>query len=251
MRLNLTDDEVTDVAISRDGRRLVYAHHIDDQNIWRASLNGQRVNEPSNFIASTRRDLQAHYSPDGKRIAFESDRSGNHEIWICKADGSEPVQLTYFGNAWSGAPVWSPDGENIAFAGNAAGNWDIYIVNSGGGKPRRLTKDGADESWPSWSRNGKWIYYFSNRGKQGQIWKMHATGGPEIQVSKNGGFQSKESVDGKDLYYDNDEGLWKIPVAGGDEVQIAASNFFAPAKNGIYYVADNANATHSAFTLNF
>jgi Tol biopolymer transport system component/DNA-binding winged helix-turn-helix (wHTH) protein len=70
VRLGLTDDEVTDVAISRDGKRLVYAHDLDDQNIWRASLHDRRVTTASNFIASTRRDVQAHYSPDEKRIAF-------------------------------------------------------------------------------------------------------------------------------------------------------------------------------------
>ncbi len=90
VRLNLTDDEITDVAISRDGKHLLYAHQIDDQNIWRASLNGRHVKNSNNFIASTRRDTQARYPPDGKRIAFESDRSGNEEIWICNADGLIP-----------------------------------------------------------------------------------------------------------------------------------------------------------------
>src|SRR5205823_5696125 len=192
---------VTDIAISRDGKHLVYSRNIDDQNIWRASLNGQHVAGPAKFIASTRRDTQSYYSPDGKRIVFESNRSGNEEIWICNADGSHPVQLTYFGDAWAGSPMWSPDGAEIALGSNAAGTWDIYVISSGGGKPRRLTNDGADQSWPSWSRDGKSIYYFSTRGKQGQIWKMRTTGGPERQVTRNGGLWSNESLDGKDLYY--------------------------------------------------
>ncbi len=250
VRLSLTDDEVTDVAISRDGKHLVYSHQIDDQNIWRASLNGQHVDGPANFIASTRRDTQARYSPDGQRIVFESDRSGNEEIWLCNADSSNPVQLTYLGHAWAGAPKWSPDGKSIAFAANAAGNWDIYVVSSGGGKPRRLTNDGADESWPSWSRDGKWIYYFSNRGKHAQIWKMRATGGPEIQVTQNGGLWSNESLDSKDLFYLNEQGVWKIPVAGGDAVKIEASYTFTPAKNGIYYVP-GIPSDRSTFQLNF
>jgi Tol biopolymer transport system component/DNA-binding winged helix-turn-helix (wHTH) protein len=255
VRLNLTDEEVSDIAISRDGQQLVYSHQLTDQNIWRASLNGQRVIGPRKFIASTRRDTQSYYSPDGKRIVFESNRSGNEEIWICNADGSDPVQLTYFGNAWAGAPRWSPDGENIAFAANAAGNWDIYIVSSGGGKPKRLTKDGADECWPSWSRDGQWIYYFSNRGTQTQIWKMRATGGPEIQVTRNGGLWSSESLDGKDLYYVNEQGLWMIPVAGGGEVAIDRSYYFAVAKNGVYYAAgggpDSSLLTFPLYFLDF
>lgn len=236
VRLGLTEDEVTDVAISRDGKRLMYAYAIDDQNIWRASLRDGRVTRPTNFIASTRRDTQAHYSPDGTRIVFESNRSGNEEIWACNADGSDPVQLTYFGNAWAGSPSWSPDGKQIAFGANAAGEWDIYIISADGGKPRRLTHGGADESWPTWSRDGEWIYYFSNRSKQGQIWKMRATGGPEVQITRHGAYWSSSSVDGKDLYYMGDDGLWKVPVSGGNEVKVADANYFVPAKDGLYYV---------------
>jgi Tol biopolymer transport system component/DNA-binding winged helix-turn-helix (wHTH) protein len=236
IRLGLTDDQVTDLAVSRDGRHLIYAHDIDDQNIWRASLKDGHLGTASNFIVSTRRDMQAHYSPDGKRIAFESNRSGNEEVWLCDADGSDPVQLTYFGNAWAGAPSWSPDGRQIAFAANAAGEWDIYIVSSEGGKPNRFTYEGADESWPTWSRDGNWIYYFSNRSKEAKIWKMRVSGGPEVQVTTEGGLWSNDSVDGKHLYYVNGKGLWKLAIAGGSEVNIAHSYTFAPAKEGLYYV---------------
>ena len=251
VRLNLTDDEVTDIAISRDGKRLVYSRQIQDQNIWRASLNGQHLTAPSSFIASTRRDTQAHYSPDGKRIVFESNRSGNEEIWMCGADGSHPVQLTYFGNAWAGSPKWSPDGANIAFDSNAAGTWDVYIVSAGGGKPKRMTSDGADYSWPSWSRDGKWLYYFSNRGKEAQIWKMPAGGGPGMQVTRNGGLRSNESADGQELYYTTEEGLWKVPVAGGKEVEIGPSYMFAPGQNGIYYAPGSPGSVRSNFPINF
>jgi dipeptidyl aminopeptidase/acylaminoacyl peptidase len=162
--------------------------------------------------------------------------------------------LTYFGNAWAGAPRWSPDGQNIASTANAAGNWDIYVVSSGGGKPRRLTGDGADESWPTWSRDGKWIYYFSNRAKQGQIWKMRASGGDEIQVTKNAGLWTwaNESPDGKNLYFVKfGHGLRKIPVAGGDESEIDQCFGFVVAKNGIYYVKDNPDSWLSTFPLYF
>lgn len=252
LRLALTDNEVADLAVSRDGKHAVYSHPVDDQNIWSVSLHGQRLSEPHPLVASTRRDTQPGYSPDGKRIAFESDRSGSEEVWLCNADGSDPVQLTYFGNAWAGAPRWSPDGEKIAFAANAAGNWDIYVINSGGGKPMRLTHDSTDESWPTWSRDGKWIYYFSNRGRQAHIWKMRSTGGPEIQVTKNAGYWSDESVDGKVLYYMSENGLWKIPTVGGDARWIGPYFYFAAVKNGIYcaYVAGSLSLDPS-FELRF
>jgi Tol biopolymer transport system component len=232
-------DDPGDVTISRQGRHLVYAHQFGDEGIWRMCLTGKRQGESTSLISSTRNEDEARYSPDGKRIVFESNRTGNEEIWICNEDGSNPVQLTSFHKGWAGSPRWSPDGEKIAFDCNAAGNWDIYVINSRGGNPTRLTNSNANEVRPSWSRDGKSIYYGSNRTGRYQICKMSATGGAETQVTKNGSFAAFESVDGKDLYYSNISGLWRIPVAGGSEVRLSESIYgdnFAPVQHGVYFI---------------
>ncbi|MFL6463523.1 MAG: TolB family protein, partial [Bryobacteraceae bacterium] len=187
VRLNIAADEPSELAISADGNRLVYAHQFEDMDIWQTTLQGNHISGSIDLISSTRRDGQPEYSPDGQRIAFESDCSGNEEIWMCNADGSNPVQITHFETAWAGAPRWSPTGEDLAFAANAAGNWDIYLVSSRGDSPCHLMSGNADETWPSWSHDGEWIYYYSNRTGTGQIWKMRASGGPEIQVTKREG----------------------------------------------------------------
>jgi len=159
-----------------------------------------------------RLDFEYHprYSPDAQRIAFESNRSRNEEIWICRADGSHPVQLTTFPNKWTGSPSWSPDGQKIAFDSNVAGNWDICIIRSQGGQPTRLTTSETNEYQPSWSRDGKWIYYCSTRTGHAQVWKIPASGGTEVQVRKHGGVRAYESVDREDLYYTNQDGLWPV-----------------------------------------
>ncbi|HYV32242.1 MAG TPA: hypothetical protein VEO53_14205, partial [Candidatus Binatia bacterium] len=69
------------------------------------------------------------FSPDGKKIAFGSDRTGSEEIWISASDGSNPVQLTSFGAPSTGTPKWSPDGKQIAFDSHKVGHSDIYVVN--------------------------------------------------------------------------------------------------------------------------
>ena len=62
---------------------------------------------PERFISSTRDESNPQFSPDGKRVAFSSKRSGAGEIWICDSDGSNPVQLTSFGrgDSWQSALV--------------------------------------------------------------------------------------------------------------------------------------------------
>jgi Tol biopolymer transport system component len=250
VRVALTADDVTDLAISRDGKRLVYARDLEDSNIWRASLKGEHVTGPAKLVASMRKDIQARYSPDGKRIVFESNRSGTEEIWTCNADGTNANQLTYFGNAWAGTPTWSPDGKDIAFSANADRTWDIYIVSSEGGNPRRLTDNRADENWPVWSRDGQWVYYWSNRAGQGQVWRMQAAGGPETQITTDGAYWSNISPDGKYLYYMNEQGLWRTPATGGKEIKVANSETFVPGKNGVYYV-DRSDELRSSFHLLF
>lgn len=250
-RLNIAGYHANDVIVSRTGDHLVYSHGFEDSNIWRISLAGGHPMQASSFIVSTRYDARPSYSGDGKRIAFESSRSGSEEIWICNEDGSDPVQLTSFGNTWAGSPAWSPDGEQIVFDCNPAGNWDVYKVNATGGKPVRLTTSSATDMRPVWSRDGKWIYYTSTRTGKPQIWRMLSSGGAEVQITKNGGYNAHESRDGTELYYAKTEGgVWKVPARGGDEIelwpQVDGANC-VPAKHGLYCI-ENA---HDRTIVNF
>jgi Tol biopolymer transport system component/DNA-binding winged helix-turn-helix (wHTH) protein len=188
-------------AISPRGR-LVYVHGDRDMNIWRQPLsNGAGTSgAPTSLIASTARDSHPQYSPDGKRIAFQSARSGNTEIWLCESDGGHCQQLTSFNGPLTGTPRWSPDGKQIAFDSAGAGPFNIYVVDADGGSPRRLD-DPADAALPSWSHDGKWIYFSSQRTGRLEIWKRPSSGGDAIQVTRDGGFMAFESFDGESLYY--------------------------------------------------
>lgn len=227
------------------GNRLVYVRQTANLNIWRRNLNSPLLAGPSDrFISSTRVESAPQFSPDGNRIAFESTRSGAHEIWICKGDGTGLVQLTHL-NSVTGTPRWSPDGQRIAFDSRTTDNPDIFVVDSQGGPPRKLTSEPSLELLPSWSRDGHWIYFASNRTGGWQVWKMASTGGPTVQVTHQGGFAAFESPDGRFLYYAKGPGvpgLWRIPTNGGAEVEIISSlepgywGSWAVVENGIYYL---------------
>jgi Tol biopolymer transport system component len=229
-------------SISRQGNRLVYSQSIDDTNIWRVNLLDRR-DAPVQLIASTRPEFNPQYSPDGKKIAFASVQSGHIEVWLCDADGSNPVQLTTMGH--SGSPRWSPDGQRLAIDSITSGNWQIYIMGAHGGRPRRLTNSTANDMRPSWSHDGRWIYFGSNRsGGTQQIWKVPVSGGEPVQVTTHGGFNPFESKDGKAIYYAKSEeflsSLWKVPVEGGEEELVLESVFntaFALTQNGIYFIS--------------
>jgi Tol biopolymer transport system component len=240
-------------ALCRDGRSLVYTLESFNKNIWRYEIHpaSGRNKSPTKLIASTEANQGPQFSPDGKRIAFASSRSGSPEIWICDADSSNPRQLTFFGTAQAGTPRWSPDSRQIAFDFDVEGHGAIYAVSVEGGRPHRLTTGTSNNYVPSWSRDGKWIYFTSDRTGTWQVWKAPAEGGQAVQVTKKGGFAAFESPDGKTLYYamgQNAPGLWKLPLQGGEETlvleQLAAGywGYWAVVQEGIYFYNVNTKA---------
>ena len=78
------------------------------------------------------------WSPDGRQIAFVSDRDGNWEIYVMNADGSSQTNLTNDLPDDTG-PVWSPDGRQIAFVFCRDGSYEIYVMNADGSGQTRLT----------------------------------------------------------------------------------------------------------------
>ena len=246
-RLSVGMDDAYEPVLSRDGRRLAYLRGFIDVNIWRFQVPGEPgpAKPPSRLIASTRYDVGPQYSPDGRRIVFQSGRSGNCcEIWTSASDGSKAVQLTHFGGPLAGSPGWSPDGRQVVFDCNARGNDDIYVVSAEGGLPRCLTMESSNEVVPSWSRDGRWIYFASDRTGTWQVWKMPAVGGKAVQVTKGGAFAAFESYDGRTLYFakgQNVPGLWKVPVGGGDEILVLKQlqgglwGYWGLTRKGIYF----------------
>jgi serine/threonine protein kinase len=229
-RLPFVGEDALMPAISRPrpGKlpRLVYVRSFKDSNIWRtdtAPVHRAVPSAPLPAISSSRADTFPSFSPDGRRVAFESDRSGNNEIWLTDPDGSNTVQLTFLGAA-CGAPSWSPDGRLITFHSNAGGQWWAYLIPSTGGKPRRLSSRLANEGWPSFSRDNKWVYFSSLQSGENQIWKMPIAGGEAVQVTFNGGIQALESSDGKNLYYttgfEQTSTLWRMHTSAGAPLKV-------------------------------
>jgi eukaryotic-like serine/threonine-protein kinase len=240
--------------------RLAYERNLDDTNIWRAELSVsgtvRAMKSPVQLIASTRADNDPRYSLDGKRVVFTSDRSGTSELWTCAGDGSNPVQLTSFGDSVPGSPRLSPDGQQVAFDLQTPGGIDVYVIAVTGGTPRRLTTGGVR---PSWSHDGRFVYFGSERSNNPtdsssrgwQIWKMQVQGGESVQVTKGGGYEAAESLDGKTLYYakpGDRAPVWSAPGSEGTTtgaetaVLPAVSNgHWAVTETGIYFTAPDVH----------
>jgi len=247
-RMPLSGSDVQAIPGTEGGRqfsmsaagRLALARPQWDPDIWRLSLSADEP--PARFAHSSRAEYVPDISPDGRRVAFQSDRSGSHEIWVSDSNGSNAEQLTFL-KAFSEHPRWSPDGAWIAFDSNAGGAFAVRIMSASGGQPSRPVPDTHQQRSPDWSRDGKSIYFASDRSGQFQIWKVSAKGGPPVQVTSNGGFAASESVDGNTLFYataHSSTPIWKMPAGGGKEELVVKDAFgahsFRVLEDGIYFV---------------
>jgi eukaryotic-like serine/threonine-protein kinase len=256
------DGVLPTVSRSQPGRpsRLVYVRSFTDDNIWRIDVPG--VGAPASeppvvAVASTKADIHPQLSPDGRRVAFTSTRSGWWEIWIADPDGANAVQLTNLrAPTGTGVPHWSPDGTTIVFASDAEGQFDLFLTPAAGGKPRNITSHAAFDHVPVFSRDGHWIYFSSTRSGQYQVWKLPVAGGPPVQVTTDGGWLSQESVDGRDLYFSpppavgGSAPVWRMSTTGGTPVKVVDGVFnhqSAIVQRGIYYLERQGTQTRLQF----
>lgn len=228
-------------AVSPRGKRMVFSRSLRDVNLWALDLNerGQAVGDPKAVFVSSKSERCARFSPDGRRIAFESNRGGTDEIWVCLQDGSNCQPITSTGGPHVGTPAWSPDGEWIAFDGNLDGRTAIYVISAQGGKARYLTPG----SVPRWSADGKWIYY-----SRGGIFRIPPSGGEPAAVTRRAGASSEESPDGRFIYFSGSPNwtrtfLRRVPAAGGEEQEVLAEisgRNFVPVESGVWYLTPNS-----------
>jgi Tol biopolymer transport system component/DNA-binding winged helix-turn-helix (wHTH) protein len=234
------------------GNLLAYVQARVNANIWKLALRDvtHAAGEPLPLITSTRQQAAPSFSPDGRYIAFQSDRSGFWEIWRSNRNGSEAVQLTHFKGSPAGTPRWSPDSKQIAFDSRASGVSQIYLISADGGEPGRLTNDSAGGEVPSWSRDGKFIYYTTIHEGKASIWKQSVEGGSSQPVTTDGGIYVAESPDRKYLYFSrapHDATLMRMPLEGGSTEPVAEApkpfddSHWAIVDAGIYIIDGNGD----------
>jgi hypothetical protein len=126
-------------------------------------------------------DIDPDWSPDGRKVAFASNREEDtgFQIYVMNVDGSDQKRLGDVQPGDNSHPTWSPDGSQIVFQSKRDtnldpqdDNFDIYVMNSDGDDIKQLTTHGADDSEPSWSPDGRKIAFLSERSGQDEIYLM-------------------------------------------------------------------------------
>jgi Tol biopolymer transport system component len=188
------------------GGGLVFVTHRSGRQDTDLSYLAPNTTTPVAVTKDNAVDRHPALSPDGTQVAFESDRSGQFDIWIIGVNGLNLRQLTTHpgDDTW---PAWSPDGRRIAFAStrdDPAG--EIYTVAATGGAVTRVTDNPATDTQPAWSPDGKTIAFTTTRFHPGgsaatrdDVATVPAGGGVVTRVAT--GEQPAWSPDGRKLAY--------------------------------------------------
>jgi len=207
---NLTNSWADDLAPvwSPDGRRIAFVSLRDTvTGKWNLGRNrvylvdfdpasGLVLGEARALTGGEGKDGWPTWSPDGRQVAFESDRGGVWDIWIINVDGSGLTNLTRSPED-ERFPAWSPDGRWMAFTSNRGGNYDLWLLNveealgSEGVEPVNLTQNPARDRYAMWSPDGSQIAFNTGRDGNQEIYVMNADGSDPINISR-----SPDSIEG-------------------------------------------------------
>jgi serine/threonine protein kinase/Tol biopolymer transport system component len=202
------------VSLSPDGTRLavvVESQHTND--IWVINLTDAGMTR----LTFKGQNLAPTWTPDGKRIAYPSARSGGPLQFYWKpADGSgdEEVLLAATGNQMFPCS-WSPDGKTLVFeAIDAKGDGDLWVLNIGPSEKARPLVEGPETTrGGTVSPNGRWLAYQSDESGRYEVYVQDFPGpGGKWQISRDGGREPRWAADGKELFFPNGDRLMVAAV---------------------------------------
>ena len=177
-------------AFRPDGQKLALVLTLQPGNsdIYLVNPDGSGLTQ---ITSSWAIDVSPTWSPDGKYLAFVSDRSGNPQVYLldlsrgAESQSNRPVRLTWQGD-YNSSPSWSPDGKYIAFAGRRKGQFDLFVLDLDQGEygtVRPLTNTTYNEEDPAWSPDGRFIAFSSNRTGNYDIYAISVYGGTARQLT--------------------------------------------------------------------
>jgi Tol biopolymer transport system component len=123
------------------------------------------------------------WSPDGKRIAYQSNRDGSYHIYVMDTDGGNTKQISSGDNLDDRHPSWSPDGSAIAVDSGDATRREIWIIDVSSQRRAQVTKTGAIASFPSWSPDGKRIGYYVYDSGTMDVWTSARDGSGNVKLT--------------------------------------------------------------------
>ena len=253
----LLNTKLAGLTTDKSGMHLISAVASADEHIEVLPLQGLRAAGASQpFVLSTANEGQPRFSPDGRSIAFRSDRSGKSEIWLADPDGKNPRQLTHIGAFFAGYPKWSIDSKFIIFHARVPDAAQVYSIRIEDGVTRQITHDFPGFADASFSLDGTAAYMIRDEPSAPRLYRVSLTS-LSLQPLLLGCCAMEAPGRGLLLYAKFEQrGIYARSLSGDvtqnpeirlleDYVPLAAR--FAPFEDGIYYVGCTTTGQPSAF----
>lgn len=211
------------IDLSRDGRELAYADFTEYANVATLPVPGAGAAPVS---ASAAEPLTSGHqsiegmavSPDGRWLAFDSDRGGHQAIYLMPRTGGEPELLTA-DSADDFMPSWSPDGRELAYYSFRGGHRRLFVIPAVAGAPTPVVADSGNQRFPDWSPDGRRLVYHSDRTGRFELYVVEREAGDRWsgprQLTTDGGQDARWSPNGRAIVYLRNRGLWLIAPEGG------------------------------------
>jgi Tol biopolymer transport system component len=268
--INASAGEVSRCDVLSRGR-LVFAKRLRRQNLREVPLGGRaRATGPRLLTEGSSIDRQPTYSPDGKRVLFSSNRSGNLDLWMMDL-GTGALRQVTDDRAQDWDPSFTPDGKHILWDSDRTGHLEVWIANLDGSAARQVTQDGVDAENPTETPDGQWILYWSGNAQTRGVWKIHPDGSGAARLLETDAVGTDVSPDGRYvLFVEQDRMRLRntvrfVDTASGRPVAFAISTPFTVGAPGIiygrarwardgksvYYVAQDAAGLTGVFVQDF
>ncbi|HMF09992.1 MAG TPA: hypothetical protein VKJ00_12705, partial [Thermoanaerobaculia bacterium] len=184
---------------------------------------GLPTGPPEKVVTSSREDSRGAWSRDMQRLAFNSDRAGEMNIWVARLEDGATRAVTE-GPGGDFQPRFSPDGDRIVFFSTRSGNVDVWVAEVETRRARRLTRGASIDVNPIFSPDGTRIAYMSDREGRPEVWVMQADGSGARQLTQIGvmGHFLAWTPDGASILFRAASGatrVWKVAASGGDPVE--------------------------------
>ena len=203
------ENNLYDPALSPDGRRVAAERTIQgNTDIW--IIDGVRT---TRFTFNEGLDTSSVWSPDGSRIAFQSNRKGgaSGDLYVKPSNGAASEELIFETARNSALSDWSRDGRFLI----GMINFDLWVWPlDGDRKPRVFLNTKFDETGAHFSPDGRWVSYHSNESGRFEVYVRPFPGpGAPSQISTAGGSTARWRYDGRELYYVSLDGkLMAVPI---------------------------------------
>jgi Tol biopolymer transport system component len=206
--------------LSPDGRRAAVGIVEQDSQLWLYDLSRETL---TRFTFEGNYNPVAIWTPDGKRIAFESNKEGPPNIFWQLADGSGGLERLNTSESIQVPMSWSPDGKLLAFMDvNPTTGVDIWVLpmgdaRAGSGQVRKaqpFLRTPFNEGGPRFSPDGRWLVYMSDDSGRYEIYVQPYPGpGGKWQITTEGGAEPVWNPNGRELFYRSGDKMMVVDIA--------------------------------------